>query len=404
MKRGNRKKAKKVVTIVEEESAQADEENANAQDNNQDESDVTIRGRKVINKANIADNTLLGDIGRQFGITVPYASDLISADYFRLTNMEIPTSSKPHMANRQSFLRDYFSNQFHHDEAVIEGKEIIRKNNKYPLKEFGAGTDAHTICPPLFLSKLWKNLLSPKYKEEPNASWYLSELFRISCSVSTSMLPRIRSMRPYNNYSSDIDSPPEEKIAVKYSAAAAKAAEHLNVSPMNMNSPEFNIVVIDVFVEIPRPKLKEGIRNIDNGIDDEDSSRPPSAPTNSMIAVAVDSPKNENSLTSNLKSMFVTKNKKTDTSKEFTPPPIPKLDIALHQVIGVFPSTLPRAPPSVDMSLLSWDLILNRAEVDEVAPKTTAYGRSGTSNAKSKETNTWSTSRSLPGSKHSLCY
>lgn len=223
--------------------------------------------------ASTTDNTLLADIGRKFGITIPYASDLLSADYFRLLNLEVPLSARSHMCSRELFFAEFYkTNGFSNGESYTFSDfmtgDIVWENNDYPLKRYQPGpTDLLTLVCPLLLEKYKKCLNWPKFRVEPNVGWYLSELFRISCTVSLNMEGRIRCMRPLSPPSRDDDSgtgdaalSSAKSISRNYSAAVARAAAALGVAPLAPIQPEFNIVVLDVFVDLPRPILKDNSR------------------------------------------------------------------------------------------------------------------------------------------------
>lgn len=239
MKRGSKKKKK--VDIDDTTDTAADGGNGGAE----------------VNAAMTADNTILTALAKTFGIAVPYSSDLVSADYFRLLNMDVPTAARPPMASREMFLAEYFST---HGFTADLGKgnaavnDIVWQNEVYPLLKYeDVPTDLLTLVPPILLSSNIKHLHAPRYRVEPNASWYLSELLRIACSVNLQMERRLRSMRPVPAAGADH---PQERAAEGFARAVSRAAKDLDVEPLCEYEPELNIVVLDVFLDIPRPKLK----------------------------------------------------------------------------------------------------------------------------------------------------
>lgn len=242
--------------------------------------EAQVQGRRApvdeVDVAKTADNSILADLGRKFGIAVPYASDLVSADYFRLLNMDVPISARPHMASREAFLTKYFcTNGFSVDlgKATNCMRDLIWQNEKYPLLYYEQHpTDLHTLVPPIFLKSVSKHLHAPKFKVEPNGSWYLSELLRIACSVDLRMSTRLRNMRPreplglaFASFPNDNDKDDNSaKISVNinniYTTAVERAARTLKVEPLAEVAPEMNILVLDIFINIPKTKLKDNSR------------------------------------------------------------------------------------------------------------------------------------------------
>lgn len=228
-----------------------------------------------IDVSKVADNAVLAELGRKFGIAVPYASDLVSADYFRLLNMEVPISARPHMARREAFLAEYFSTKGFTAEI---GKctrgvaDLVLQRESYPFLPYETGpTDVQTLVPPILLRRNTKHLNAPKFRVEPNASWYLSEMLRIACSVDLRMARRLRSMRPMfsittssggNHFEDGSNQMTEQsaQVANAYAGAVARAAEALGVPPLADNPPDLNIVVLDVFIDIPKQKLADKSR------------------------------------------------------------------------------------------------------------------------------------------------
>ena len=252
IKRGGSKKKKSVAEGYER----------NVYTEEAHESQVGDQGVAMVDVATTADNSLLADIGRKFGISVPYASDLVSAEYFRLLNLDVPISQRPHMASRELFLKEYFSTNGYNNETRGDSGfvgDIVYQNEKFPLLKYEPrSTDLRTLISPILLKSNIKQLHAPKFRRDPNASWYLSEMLRIACSVNLNMNQRLRSMRPHD--ASDDPEIPEHEEGIVYKRAVQGAVSDLGVEPLASTAPPMDTVVIDVFVDIPRANLKDNSR------------------------------------------------------------------------------------------------------------------------------------------------
>ncbi len=333
------------------------------------------------------------EISRKFGIFAPFSSDLIGSEFFRLANIEVPSATRPHLANRELFLQDIYD----HLSSIYAGRrDLAYVSNKFPLSKYCSDIDLHTMISPFSVLRNFAYLLYPKYRAEVNLGTYLIELLRAACSVNLSMQPRIRPVRPAREQRSDesVDSAAAE-IQAKYSEACASAAADLEVVPLAPSPPPFNIVVLDVFVDIPRPALKGDAaarrnRRQDSsssgGDDEADEDRELERGAAVGKTSVVETVKNSVS-----KTLFGASGA-TKAKKEPAAPP-KKLNCSLHYAVGVFPSTLPRPPPSVDMSLMSWDIVRDKGET----PDTLAAKNGNNRQSVYKRKTEWTTSRSLPG-------
>ena len=345
----------------------------------------------------------------------------INLVYVCVSNLHIaPESTRSHFVNRIPLLQDLYDPK---SPNYAGKKDVFYSDPKYPLLKYGLDTNLHTIISPLMYDQNFKYLISPKYRAEPNAGFYLTEMLRASCNPVLSMERRIQSMRPLVQnplltiqQSSRLTDGNDEDIKTKFSAACLAACSDLEITPLPAKPNELNIAVIDVFIDIPKPVLKGGQalretrRRDDEGHsteDDEegqaDSSETVEPPTDISAVESVSATvqpvtigKGPLSTVESIKKAVTTSIYGTTKQKKKETKLKPKLNCSIHQIVGIFSSSLVRPPPSIDMSLMSWDIVKERGETPD-SLEALQKGEKQSIYIKKKERNEWGSSRSLPG-------
>ena len=379
--------------------------------------------------ASSIESSAVTEITRQFGIFAPFSSDLIGSELFRLANIEVPLSSRPHTASRELFLQDIYDNK----SPIYAGRrDLVYAGSAFPLSKYGSDIDLHTMISPFCMRQNGSYLLYPRYRADIHFGTYLMELLRASCSVSLSMQPRIRSVRPpleteptdrHDENSTNSISGSASVVSATaasdirrmkrvFSEACAAAAADLEVTPLSPTPPPFDVVVLDVFVDIPMPALKgqetvaagrrnrrQEVSSDDNEEEEEEEEEGDREKSREGAAAATAAGREQSKSSSVVETVKNTVSKTlfgassaAKTRKEAAPAP-KKLNCSLHYAVGVFPSTLPRPPPSVDMSLMSWDIVRDRGETPETLAAKSGNNRPSAYKRKTE----WTTSRSLPG-------